>query len=88
MKLSIEQSKQVREFAEELAPLYNLFNWHWKDKPNTPTAHDIEKNILDLMNGFNKPDYHQASSGGITVCKSDLNDVEITWSLDKTIYLT
>ena len=75
--------KEIRKFAEQLVPIYELFNWRWNDKPESPTVNEIEKEILSLMDMGSG-----TSSGGLSVYKNECNQWEISWILEKIIYLS
>ncbi len=80
--------KKIKEFSKKLEVLYKIFNWTWLGNPETPTAKQIEKTILNLIKSCQKKDTLSSSTGGIVVKKeNDDWTWEISWRLEETLYL-
>ena len=87
-----QEEREVKEFAKRLAVLYELFNWRWSDE-DIPDEKRIEKMIYYLIKrvvSIRKEDGTSECSvgtGGITVHIDDVDNLDITWSLEKNIYI-
>ena len=93
--INTEQKKQIHEFAKQLEPLYELFNWEWANwtisdgmECECPKADNIEKTIIGLIKELKRNKESQISTGGIAVSMNkDVGDIEVRWSLEKFLYL-
>ena len=83
----MDKETNIKKFAEKLELVYELFNWRWSDLPRTPTAKEIEETIWELIEGVSKKKVECHSTGGLSVCKEENGSFEISWVLEKTIYL-
>ena len=89
-KILTHNEKQIREFADKLAILYELFNWTWRDD-GVPNSKQIEEEIYRLIKDTKERaemdnDYSCVSTGGLTV-EIDCEDLNIKWSKEKSLYL-
>ena len=85
-----ENEKSVRKFSEQLEVLYELFNWKWYH--GEPTAIKIENTIYELLHELRakKPlkEMDSIATGGLRVEYEGEGMFSVTWSIDKSIYLT
>jgi len=57
-------------YAERIAPVYRVLNWHWdlNEETHIPDKYEIHETLLKLIDSFSdNPDSDAASTGGLTV---------------------
>ena len=94
MKLNelTKEEIEIKKFAKKLEVLYELFNWEWVDY-HIPNAEKIEENIYYLINRAikirmeDKTECVGVGSGGITVDIDEFDNLNIKWTLEKSLYL-
>ena len=76
---------KVTDFAEKVAPIYELLNWTWGDSRTPPTQGEIEECLCVLIHAFN--DEGNCSTGGLEVFHNKEDGViGIRFTIDDTTF--